>query len=150
MLLDIDLARLYGVNTASLNGAVRRNLDRFPADFMFQLDKTEVLPRTARYLPYAFTEQGVAMRSSVLRSERAVIVNIAIMRTFVQLREMLATNQQLRRKIEEMEKRYDAKFQFVFDAIKRMLQAPKPAEYAIGFMPPGHAKPKLFRKRRCV
>jgi hypothetical protein len=145
-MLDIDLARLYGVKTSILNQAVRRNLDRFPVDFMFQLNKTETANLRSqskfstsaehggrRYLPYAFTEQGVAMLSSVLRSERAVKVNIAIMRAFVQLREMLTSNQQLRRKIEEMEKRYDAKFQIVFDAIKRMLQTPKPLEYGIGF-----------------
>jgi len=145
-MLDIDLARLYGVTTSALNKAVRRNLDRFPEDFMFQANKSEApnlrfqsgISSSAahggrRYLPYAFTEQGVAMLSSVLRSERAVKVNIAIMRAFVQLREMLATNQQLRRKIEEMEKRYDAKFQIVFSAIKRMLEAPRPAQHAIGF-----------------
>jgi ORF6N domain len=145
-MLDIDLARLYGVKTSILNQAVRRNLERFPEDFMFQLNKTEAtnLRRQSgmssstahggrRYLAYAFTEQGVAMLSSVLRSERAVKVNIAIMRAFVQLREMLSSNQQLRRKIEEMEKRYDAKFQIVFSAIKRMLEAPKPADYLIGF-----------------
>jgi phage regulator Rha-like protein len=146
VMLDIDLARLYGVTTSSFNKAVRRNLERFPKDFMFQANKAELenlrfqsgISSSAghggrRYLPYAFTEQGVAMLSSVLRSERAVTVNIAIMRAFVQLREMLATNQQLRRKVEEMEKRYDAKFQIVFTAIKRMLEAPTPRRGAIGF-----------------
>jgi hypothetical protein len=87
----------------------------------------------SRYRPYVFTEQGVAMLSSVLHSERAVKVNIAIMRAFVQLRQMLASNEQLRRKMEEMEKRYDAKFHIVFDAIKRMLQAPKTPAHTIGF-----------------
>jgi ORF6N domain len=146
VMLDFDLARLYGVTTSSLNQAVQRNLSRFPDDFMFRLEKSDLhslifqsgMAKPAgrggnRHLPYAFTEQGVAMLSSVLRSERAVKVNIAIMRAFVQLREMLTSNQQLRRKIEEMEKRYDAKFQIVFDAIKRMLQTPKPLEYGIGF-----------------
>jgi ORF6N domain len=146
VLLDIDLARLYGVTTSGLNKAVRRNLKRFPEDFMFQASKTEaanlrfqsgISSSTGhggrRYLPFAFTEQGVAMLSSVLRSERAVTVNIAIMRAFVQLREILATNQQLRRKVEEMERRYDAKFQIVFTAIKRMLEAPMPRKDAIGF-----------------
>ncbi|HME11602.1 MAG TPA: ORF6N domain-containing protein [Candidatus Acidoferrum sp.] len=146
VMLDTDLARLYGVTTANLNKAVRRNLDRFPEDFMFQIDKTELdalifqsgISKPSgrggtRHPPYAFTEQGVAMLSSVLRSERAVKVNIAIMRAFVQLREMLATNQQLRRKIEEMEKRYDTKFHIVFAAIKRMLEAPKPTCSTIGF-----------------
>lgn len=145
VMLDMDLARLYVVTTANLNKAVRRNLHRFPEDFMFQINKSELdglifqsgISKPAgrggsRHLPYAFTEQGVAMLSSVLRSERAVTVNIAIMRAFVQLREMLATNQQLRRKVEEMEKRYDAKFQIVFTAIKRMLEAPMPRKDAIG------------------
>ena len=145
-MLDVDLARLYGVTTANLNKGVRRNLDRFPEDFMFRLEKSELDSLIfqsgiskiksrggSRHLPYAFTEQGVAILSSVLRSERAVQVNIAIMRAFVQLRQMLASNEQLRRKIEEMEKRYDAKFQIVFDAIKRMLQAPKPTAHRIGF-----------------
>ncbi len=146
VMLDVDLARLYGVTTANLNKAVRRNLDRFPEDFIFQINKSELASLIfqsgiskptgrggSRHLPFAFTEQGVAMLSSVLRSERAVKVNIAIMRAFVQLREMLVSNQQLRRKIEEMEKGYDAKFQIVFAAIKRMLEAPKPADNAIGF-----------------
>ena len=135
VMLDVDLARLYGVTTANLNKAVRRNLDRFPEDFIFQINKSELASLIfqsgiskptgrggSRHLPFAFTEQGVAMLSSVLRSERAVKVNIAIMRAFVQLREMLVSNQQLRRKIEEMEKGYDAKFQIVFAAIKRMLE----------------------------
>src|SRR5271168_1182455 len=146
VMLDTDLARLYGVTTANLNKAVNRNLDRFPEDFLFQVTKSEAdslifqsgISKPAgrggsRHLPYAFTEQGVAMLSSVLRSERAVKVNIAIMRAFVRLREMLTSDQQLRRKIEEMEKRYDAKFQIVFTAIKRMLEAPRPAQHAIGF-----------------
>jgi hypothetical protein len=123
VLLDSDLAKLYGVLTAALNRAVQRNQERFPEDFMFRLNEREVDAlryqtgtsknegRGGRcYAPYVFTEQGVAMLSRVLRSSRAVQVNIAIMRTFVRLREMLATNQKLRRKIEEMEKRYDAKF----------------------------------------
>src|SRR5881398_1944602 len=121
VMLDTDLAELYRVPTKSLNLAVKRNADRFPEDFTFQLTDDEAAGLRfhfetskrgrggRRYLPYAFTEQGVAMLSSVLRSPRAVQVNIAIMRTFVRLREMLATNQKLRRKIEDMEKRYDAK-----------------------------------------
>lgn len=154
VLLDSDLAKLYGVKTAALNRAVQRNSERFPDDFMFQLNEkeAEVLRCQSgtskregrggrRYAPYAFTEQGVAMLSSVLRSSRAVQVNIAIMRTFVRLREMLATNQKLRHKIEEMEKRYDAKFQVVFAAIESMLEdedLPKPS---IGFHAPV-GKPK--------
>jgi hypothetical protein len=146
IMLDADLAKLYGVTTSNLNKAVRRNHDRFPEDFMFRLKAEEVdalrfqsgISKHAsrggrRYLPCAFTEQGIAMLSSVLRSRRAVQVNIAIMRAFVRVREMLATHADLRRKIEEMERRYDAKFHLVFATIKRMLDAPLPARRPIGF-----------------
>jgi len=150
-LLDSDLAKLYGVRTAALNRAVQRNAERFPDDFMFRLNEKEVtalryqtgtsnkLGRGGRrYAPYAFTEQGVAMLSSVLRSTSAVEVNIAIMRTFVRLREMLATNQKLRRKIEDMEKRYEAKFQVIFAAIESMLEDEDLPRRGIGF----HASPE--------
>jgi ORF6N domain len=146
VMLDADLAVLYRVTTSHLNRAVRRNRNRFPDDFMFQLNREEMdalrfhigISKSGsrggrRYAPYAFTEQGVAMLSSVLRSERAVQVNIAIMRTFVRLREMLASNEGLRRKIEEMERRYDARFQVVFAAIKEMLEAPQKPKRSIGF-----------------
>jgi ORF6N domain len=151
VMLDADLARLYGVATKNLNKAVKRNASRFPADFMFQLSAkdqpslrfqagTSNLSRGGRrYAPYAFTEQGVAMLSSVLRSARAVQVNVAIMRTFVRLREMLATHEELRRKIDAMEKRYDARFQAVFETIRQMLETPNPSRKAIGF----HARPGL-------
>lgn len=154
VLLDSDLAKLYGVRTAALNRAVQRNRERFPEDFMFQLNEKDgealryqigISKKEGRggrrYAPYLFTEQGVAMLSSVLRSARAVQVNIAIMRTFVRLREMFATNHKLRRKIEEMEKRYDAKFQVIFATIESMLEdedLPKPG---IGFHAPAD-KPK--------
>ena len=135
VLLSQDLAALYGVTAAALNQAVKRNASRFPEDFMFQLTRPEAetiwrsrsqsvtLKRgqNIKYLPYAFTEQGVAMLSSVLRSPRAVEVNIAIMRTFVQLRRLMDSNKQLARKIEAMEKRYDEQFAVVFDAIKRLI-----------------------------
>ena len=135
VLLDSDLAGLYGVETRLLNRAVKRNRDRFPADFMFQLrrDEAEAVRRSRsqfgtlnrgqniKYLPHAFTEQGVAMLSSVLRSPRAVEVNIAIMRTFVQLRRLMDSNRNLARKIEAMEKKYDEQFAVVFDAIKRLI-----------------------------
>ena len=134
VLLDVALAGLYGVSTKALNQAVRRNRDRFPPDFMFQLTaeewgnlRSQFVTSSpdgwggARYLPYAFTEQGVAMLSSVLRSPRAVEVNIAIMRTFVQLRRLMDSNRRLARKIEAMEKRYDEQFAVVFDAIKRLI-----------------------------
>ena len=146
VLLDADLAELYGVTVPALNQAVRRNLDRFPEDFMFQLteeEATNLRSQTVissshggrRYLPYVFTEQGVAMLSSVLRSERAVQVNIEIMRAFVRLRRMLEENVALSRKLAALEKKYDAQFRVVFDAI-RELMAPPPAaakKKAIGF-----------------
>src|SRR6266403_1926929 len=146
VMLDADLAALYRVTTSQLNRAVQRNRARFPEDFMFQLNREEIDALRfhigmskrkgrggRRYAPYAFTEQGVAMLSSVLRSERAVQVNIAIMRTFVRLRGMLTSNEALRRKIEEMEKRYDTRFQIVFAAIKDMLEAPQKPKRSIGF-----------------
>jgi len=154
VMLDADLARLYGVATKNLNKAVKRNASRFPADFMFQLSHKDLQSLGfqsgtskpgrggRRYAPYAFTEQGVAMLSSVLRSARAVQVNVAIMRTFVRLREMLATHEELRRKIDAIEKRYDARFQAVFDTIRRMLETPSPAKKPIGF----HARPELLTK----
>ena len=140
-----NLARLYAVATKNLNKAVKRNANRFPADFMFQLNPKELQSLGfqsgtskpgrggRRYAPYAFTEQGVAMLSSVLRSSRAVHVNVAIMRTFVRLREMLATHEELRRKIDAMEKRYDARFQAVSETIRRMLETPIPEKKPIGF-----------------
>jgi len=145
VLLDADLAELYGVGTKTLNQAVKRNLDRFPADFMFQFTteewerlrsqtvtasskakpmRSQVVTASRRNisaLPYAFTEQGVAMLSSVLRSPRAVEVNIAIMRTFVQLRRLMDSNRDLARKIEAMEMKYDEQFAVVFDAIKQLI-----------------------------
>jgi len=151
VMLSTDLARLYGVEVRALIQAVQRNIERFPADFLFQLTADEhknlksqfVISSWggARTAPYAFTEQGVAMLSSVLRSPRAVQVNIAIMRTFVRLREMLATNQKLRRKIEDMEKRYDAKLQIVFATIESMLEDEDLPKHGIGFHAPA-TKPK--------
>jgi len=153
VMLSTDLAKLYGVEVRALVQAIQRNIERFPSDFLFQLNEEEhkhLRSQTvisswggARRAPYAFTEQGVAMLSSVLRGTRAVQVNIAIMRTFVRLREMLATNQKLRRKIEDMEKRYNAKFQVIFATIESMLEdeaVPKPG---IGF----HAPPDKPKSR---
>ena len=141
IMLDADLARLYGVTTGNLNKAVKRNQARFPVDFMFQpTDKeTESLIFQSgrskgrggrRHRPYAFTEQGVAMLSSVLNSERAVQVNIAIMRTFVQLRRLMDSNADLARKIESLEKKYDEKFATVFAAIKP--PRPRPQRNELG------------------
>jgi len=137
VLLDKDLAKLYEVDTGQLTRQVRRNIDRFPEDFMFQLTKEELQNLMCQFgtsswggtrkLPYAFTEQGVAMLSGVLHSKRAVRVNIQIMRAFIQLKRMLLTNTDLRRKIEEMEKKYDKQFAIVFQAIKQLLK-PAPAK----------------------
>jgi hypothetical protein len=178
VMLDSDLARLYGVEARALNQAVARNRKRFPVDFMFQLTPgeyeslrsqtviskkggtTEDLSQSVmssrrrrderlrsqivtskegrggrRFRPYAFTEQGVAMLSSVLRSSRAVEVNIAIMRTFVQLRRLMDTNRDLARKIEALEKKYDEQFAVVFDAIKELIAPPEPPKKQIGFHP---------------
>jgi len=146
-MLDDDLAELYAVQTKVFNQAVRRNRNRFPADFMFQLTGEEyhslrsqiVTLNTGRgrhrkYLPYAFTEQGVAMLSSVLRSDRAVQVNIEIMRAFVRLREMLATHKDLAAKLEALEKKYDSQFRVVFDAIRQLMIPPEPKKRKIGFL----------------
>jgi hypothetical protein len=171
VILDSDLAELYGVPTGRLNEAVQRNLERFPADFMFQLTENEsesLLSQIAiaknagsslrsqivtlkrggrRSLPYAFTEQGVAMLSSVLRSERAVEVNIAIMRTFVQLRRLMDSNALLAEKIEALEEKYadhDQQFQLVFEAIKQLIAAPTPPAKELGFhtIPSAHSAKK--------
>jgi len=144
VLLDSDLAELYGVEVKQLKRQVRRNINRFPEDFMFQLQKEEyeslrghfgTLKRGehAKYLPYAFTEQGVAMLSSVLNSDRAIEVNIQIMRAFVKLREMLSTNKDLARKLADMEKKYDAQFKVVFDAIRQLMSPIVPKKGKIGF-----------------
>jgi len=148
VMLDSDLAELYGVPTKSLNLAVKRNGDRFPEDFAFQLSdqeaadlrfQFETTKRTRggrRYRPYVFTEQGVAMLSGVLRSPRAVQVNIAIMRAFVRLREMLMSNADLARKLLTLENKYDAQFRIVFDAIRELMEGPPPPpKPRIGFRP---------------
>jgi len=144
VMLDSDLAKLYGVQTRHLTRQVRRNIKRFPTDFMIQLTRKEYRQllrcqigtlekgQFSKYLPYAFTEQGVAMLSSVLNSARAIRVNIQIMRAFVQLRKMLIANTDLRRKIEAMERKYDKQFAIVFEAIKQLLEPPKQIR-AIGF-----------------
>jgi hypothetical protein len=145
VMLDRDLAELYGVETKVFKQSVKRNLKRFPDDFMFELSLNEAQNLRSqfvtsssgwggsRYSPSAFTEQGVAMLSSILKSERAIMVNIQIIRTFTKLREMILENDQLRRKLEVMEKQYDEQFKMVFDALRRLLEddgAPKPE---IGF-----------------
>ncbi|MFH0773904.1 MAG: ORF6N domain-containing protein [bacterium] len=143
VMLDRDLAELYGVETKMLKRAVKRNINRFPEDFMFELTKEESqslrfhfgtlkLKRGehSKYLPYAFTEQGVAMLSSVLNSERAILVNIQIMRAFTRLRRILASHEDLRKKIEE----HDTQIKILFDAIKSLLAPPTKEQKKIGFV----------------
>jgi hypothetical protein len=148
VMLDSDLAKLYGVTTKRLNEQVRRNRDRFPADFMFQLEAEEAdalrshfatletgRGRHRKYAPYVFTEQGVAMLSSVLKSKRAVHVNIAIMRAFVQLRQVMASNAALARKVADMEHKYDGQFQVIFEALRQLMAPPPtPPKRKIGFV----------------
>jgi len=135
VMLSPYLAQLYGVEPKALIQAVKRNAGRFPADFMFQLTRQELRAsrsqivtlkrgQNIKYLPYAFTEQGVAMLSSVLRSGRAIRVNVEIMRTFVRLRQLLASHADLAAKLEELEKKYDAQFKIVFDAIRQLVSPP--------------------------
>lgn len=149
VMLDNDLAELYGVETRILNQAVRRNMGRFPADFMFQLSTDEAKfirsqfvtlkkgrGRHRKYLPYAFTEQGVAMLSSVLNSKRAIKVNIAIMRAFVKLRETISAHKELAIKFNELEnkiERHDRRIKAIFDAIKHLMASPKKKRNPIGF-----------------
>lgn len=147
VMLDFHLAELYAVETKKLIQAVKRNIDRFPPDFMFQLSKGEfhnlrsqsVTSRQwggRRYRPFVFTEQGVAMLSSVLKSKRAIQVNIAIMRAFVKLRNILATHEDLRKKLEELERkfeRHDEQIKLVFDAIRQLMQPPEKPKRKIGF-----------------
>ncbi len=148
VMLDADLAELYGVKTKILNKAVKRNLDRFPEDFMFQLNNQELESLRfqigtsrighggTRYLPYAFTEQGVAMLSGVLTSPRAIKVNIEIMRAFIRLRQLLGTHKELARKLAELEqhlRHHDEQILAIFDAIRQLMAAPEKHPKKIGF-----------------
>ena len=166
VILADDLARVYGVETRVLNQAVRRNLEKFPQDFMFEITRDEARSvqrlrsqsvilngealssrgKHRKYLPYAFTEQGVAMLSSVLRSPRAVAVNVEIMRAFVRMRSLLQSQEDLWRKITALEKKYDRQFRSVFDAIRELMQPPAPTKRPIGFVAP--AAPGKERKGR--
>jgi hypothetical protein len=147
VMLDQDLAELYGVPTKVLNQAVSRNRDRFPADFMFRLTtqefsnlKSQIVTASwggRRSPPSAFTEQGVAMLSGVLRSKRAVRANVAIMRAFVRMREAMISHREMARKLNEMERKYDAQFRAVFDALRELMLPPKtPKRRPIGFIHP--------------
>jgi phage regulator Rha-like protein len=146
VMLDSDLAGLYGVATKVLLQAVKRNLKRFPEDFMFLLNYQDVATLRSqivtlkkgrgqhrKYLPYVFTEQGVAMLSSVLNSDRAIKVNIQIMRAFVKLREMIASNKALAKRLDELEMKYDEQFKVVFDAIRELMTPSEPKKRKIGF-----------------
>jgi hypothetical protein len=144
VLLDSDLAELYGVETKVLNQAVKRNMARFPNDFMFRLNKQEInilrsqivtfdLRYKRKYLPYVFTEHGVGMLSGVLNSDRAIAVNIEIMRTFVKLREILMHHANLSQKLDNLEKKYDKQFKIIFDAIRQLMIPPKEKRRRIGF-----------------
>lgn len=144
VMLDSDLAILYGVPTFRLNEQVKRNKKRFPKDFMFQLTWKEITGLRSqfailknkdhvKYRGYAFTEQGVAMLSSVLNSDRAIQVNIAIMRTFIKIREILLTHKELQKKLDEMEKKYDNRFRLVFETLRKMMQYEEEPKKQIGF-----------------
>ena len=143
-MLDMDLAELYGIETRTLKQAVKRNINRFPDDFMFELTKTEFENLRSqivisswgglRFAPMAFTEQGVAMLSSVLRSERAVKVNIQIMRVFIKLRQMYIRHEDLKQKIIAMELKYDRQFQIVFEAIKQLMEKNEKPKRKIGYV----------------
>ena len=157
VMLSIELASLYDVEPRALIQAVKRNEDRFPEDFMFQLTAEEWENLKSQFVisswggartpPYAFTEQGVAMLSSVLNSARAVQVNIGIMRAFVKLRQMLASNAELARKLAAMEKKYDAQFKVVFDAIRQLMSPPEKPKREIGFhVKPDDDKPKAKKR----
>ncbi|HYV11492.1 MAG TPA: ORF6N domain-containing protein [Pyrinomonadaceae bacterium] len=144
VMLDRDLAELYGVETRVLNQSVRRNLERFPADFMFELTRDEIAGIsqfvTSSSLKFSkrvtvFTEQGVAMLSTVLRSKRAIAVNIEIMRTFVKLRQILSSNEELARRLDDLEDKYDQQFKVVFDAIRLLMNLKPLKRKEIGFLP---------------
>jgi ORF6N domain len=164
IILDSTLAEMYGVETKQLKRAVRRNINRFPSDFMFELTKEEFDGLRyqfgtsnrggARYRPMAFTEQGVAMLSSILNSNRAIEVNILIMRAFVRLRGMISTHKELLRKLEDMEKKYDEQFQVVFEAIRQLMTPPERERKKIGFVNEpaakyGKGKSKGGRRQIC-
>lgn len=162
VMMDSDLAGLYGVSTSNLNKAVKRNFDRFPEDFLFQLSKEEFdslrfqigisNKKTShggrRYAPFVFTEQGVAMLSTVLSSKRAVLVNIQIMRTFVRLRQLLLSNKDLSQRLDRLEKKYDSQFKIIFDAIRQLMLTEAKPKRSIGFYAVERKRNKKSSKRR--
>lgn len=144
VIFDSDLAELYGVTTKRLNEQVKRNIDRFPEDFMFQLTADELdgmrsqiataSKRNVRFPPYVFTEHGALMAANVLNSERAVHASVQVVRAFVKLRQLIASNADLARKVEALEKKYDSNFKVVFDAIKKLMMPPVLPKGKIGFI----------------
>jgi phage regulator Rha-like protein len=159
VMLDSELAEIYGVDTGALNRAVKRNASRFPLDFMFQLTAEEAESLRCqigisnegrggrRYLPYAFTEHGALMLANVLNSERAAQTSVMVVRAFVKLRQMLASNAELSRKLADMEKKYDAQFKVVFDAIRQLMSPPAKPKREIGFhVKPDDDKPKAKKR----
>lgn len=160
VMLDSDLAALYGVTTKRLNEQVRRNVKRFPVDFMYQLSREEFESLKSHFAtssssswggrrtrPYVFTEQGIAMLSSVLNSDRAIEVNIQIMRTFVKLREMMSSHKDLARKLAELEKKYDGQFQIVFEAIRQLIAVEEKPKRKIGYISESKAVYRESAKR---
>jgi len=159
VMLSTDLAELYQVEPRVLVQAVKRNISRFPKDFMFQLTEEEFSNLKSQIVisswgglrrarPYAFTEQGVAMLSSVLRSKRAIQVNVEIMRAFVRLRRMLASNKELARRLDALEKKYDAQFKVVFDAIRELMKPPESKKRPIGFLVEEPKVPYITKTKR--
>lgn len=144
VILDVDLAELYGVTTKVFNQAVKRNTDRFPKDFMFQLTSGEALSmrsqfvtaskRNIRYRPHAFTEHGIIMAASILNSQRAIDASVFVVRAFIKLREMIASHKDLARKLNDLEKKYDGQFQVVFEAIRQILEVEEKPKKKIGFI----------------
>ena len=144
VILDVDLAELYDVTTKVFNQAVKRNVDRFPKDFMFQLTADEALTirsqfvtasrRNIRYLPYAFTEHGIIMAASILNSQRAIDASVYVVRAFIKLREMIASHKDLTKKLNELEKKYDGQFQIVFEAIRQLIEVEEKPKRRIGFI----------------
>lgn len=162
VMLDRDLAEMYQVTTKALNQAVKRNIERFPSDFMFQISESELQSLRSqivtskegsggrRYLPYVFTEQGVAMLSTVLKSKRAILVNIFIMRAFVRIRELALSNKIILQKLDALERKYakhDVEIEGIFDAIKGIMTEPKKPARRIGFRPPDSSGKTKARKR---
>lgn len=157
VILDVDLAELYDVTTKVFNQAVKRNVDRFPKDFMFQLTADEAITirsqfvtasrRNIRYLPYAFTEHGIIMAASILNSQRAIDASVYVVRAFIKLREMIASHKDLTKKLKELEKKYDGQFQIVFEAIRQLIEVEEKPKRKIGYISESKVAYRTTRKR---